>query len=144
MGTSLSGNTVLNLPSLNRDVTNLLQFTATAQPSFNGAEGNIMAGGVAGQTSDQNTFILDGGNNTDDLAGDAGYVNGFSGTGRGAVPTPIESIQEFQVNTNNTTADFNTAAGAQIILATKRGTNQWHGSGYDYLQSSVLNSNDWS
>jgi Carboxypeptidase regulatory-like domain len=143
MGSSLSGSTILQLPSINRDASSLLSYQATSAPNFNGAEGNIMSGGVAGQTSDQNTYLLDGGNNTDDLAGDSGYVNGFGGAGRGAVPTPIESIQEFQVNTNNTTSDFATSAGAQILLVTKRGTNQWHGSGYDYLQSSVLNSNDW-
>lgn len=142
MGTTVSGD-ILSLPSINRDVTNLTQFTATAQPTFH-AEGNITAGGIAGQTSDQNAILLDGGNATDDLAGNNGYVNGQSGTVNAVIPTPAESIQEFQVNTNNFTADFNTAAGGQILLATKRGTNQWHGSGYDYLQSSVLDSDDWN
>ncbi len=143
MGTSLGGSTILNLPSLNRDVASLLTYSPTAQLSFNGAEGNMTAGGIGGQTSDENTYMLDGGNNTDDLAGNNGYVNGQNGTVTGAVPTPIESIEEFKVNTNNTTADFTTSSGAQVLLVTKRGTNQWHGSGYDFFQGSPLDSNDW-
>jgi hypothetical protein len=147
MGSSLAGETILNLPALNRDVTGLLSYVPTSQPNFSGAESNETAGGIAGQTSDQNTYILDGGVNTDDLAGNNGYpltVAGIqSGQVTGAMPTPIESIEEFKVNTNNTTADFNTSSGGQILMTTKRGTNSFHGSAYDYLQNSALNSNDF-
>ena len=59
------------------------------------------------------------------------------------MPTPIESVEEFKVNTNNTTADFSTSSGGQILITTKRGTNSFHGSAYDYLQNSGLNSNDF-
>jgi hypothetical protein len=55
MGTSLSGNTILQLPTFSRDATALLYFQPTAVPDFNGATGNISSGTVAGQTSDQNT-----------------------------------------------------------------------------------------
>ena len=50
----------------------------------------------------------------------------------GAVPTPMESIEEFKVTTANQTADFNGSSGSQIQMVTKRGTNQWHGSAYEY------------
>lgn len=143
MGTSLGGNTILNMPAMNRDVTALLNFVPTAQPSFNGGASNYQAGGVGGQMSDQNSYILDGGLNTDDLAGNNGYPTGQSSVVTGAMPTPIESIEEFKVNTNNTTSDFSTSAGAQVLLTTKRGTNSFHGSAYDYLQNSALNSNDF-
>jgi hypothetical protein len=48
------------------------------------------------------------------------------------MPTPADSVEEFRVATNNQTADFNSSAGAQVRLVTKRGTNQWHGSAYEY------------
>jgi hypothetical protein len=48
------------------------------------------------------------------------------------MPTPADSIEEFRVGTNNQTADFNSSAGAQVQLVTKRGTNQWHGTAYEY------------
>ena len=50
----------------------------------------------------------------------------------GVMPTPADSIEEFKVGTKNQTADFNASAGAQVQLVTKRGTNQWHGTGYEY------------
>src|SRR6059058_6230082 len=90
---------------------------------------------------DQNTFTIDGGNNTDDMAGNTiGYIQNFTGiTGSqtngmasGVVATPIESVEEFKVNTVGQTADFNSSAGAQVMMVTRRGNDQWHGSGYGY------------
>src|SRR5260370_8091728 len=64
--------------------------------------------------------------------------NGFAGsaatggTPSGVVPTPVESIEEFKVGTSNQTADFNGAAASQVQMVTNRGTNQFHGSAYEY------------
>ena len=55
--------------------------------------------------SDQNTYLLDGGNATSDFDGDNGT---YVGSRSGVVPTPMESIEEVRVNTNNMTADFGT------------------------------------
>ncbi len=96
--------------------------------------------------SDQNAFTLDGGQATDDLAGDNNYVAGNRGYvgPQAAIPTPVESIEEFKVATNNQTADFAESAGGQVMLVTKRGTNQWHGSGYDYFQADWLDAAGWN
>jgi hypothetical protein len=59
------------------------------------------------------------------------------------VPTPTESVEEMRVNTNNMTADFSLSNGGQVLVTTKRGTNQFHGSAYDFFQSDVLAANDW-
>lgn len=53
---------------------------------------NITSGPVAGRTSDQNTYSIEGGNAADTLSGDNGYINGFM-AGTAAVPTPVESIE---------------------------------------------------
>ena len=145
MGTTLSGSTLLALPNQNRDATSLLMFQPTTIPTFGGAEGNTTGGQVAGAMSDQNTFTLDGGQATDDLAGDNNYVAGNRGYvgPQAAIPTPVESIEEFKVATNNQTADFAESAGGQVMLVTKRGTNQWHGSGYDYFQADWLDAAGW-
>jgi hypothetical protein len=143
MGQTLSGN-LMNLPAMSHDVTALLNYQATAAPDFHGAFSDVMAGSVAGSTPDQNTFVVDGVTNTSGLEGDNGYINGFSGSQRGVVPTPVESIQEVTVNTNNSTADFTTSSGAEMLAVTKRGTDQFHGAGFDFLQSSVLNANSWN
>ena len=140
MGSTMSGSTIANLPTINRDVSSLVFLQPTAAPTFGGAEGNITSGNIAGNPADQNTYLLDGGNNTSDLDGDNGT---YVGSRSGVMPTPVESVEEFRVNTNNMTSDFGSAAGGQVMITTKRGTNQFHGSAYDWFQSDVMAANDW-
>jgi len=140
MGTTVGGSTLLALPSVTRDATSLLMFQPMTAPTFGGTEGNVTGGQVAGSMSDQNTFTLDGGQATDDLAGDNNYVAGNRGYvgPQAAIPTPVESIEEFKVATNNQTADFSASSGGQVMLVTKRGGNTWHGSAYDYFRNQKL------
>jgi len=138
MGSTVSGDTLLALPNLNRDATSLLTLQPATAPTVGG--GNVYGGQVAGSLSDQNTYQLDGGNFTSDLEGD----NGYQHSGMGAIPTPVESIEEFKVATNNQTADFFSSAGGQVMLVTKRGTNSFHGSAYEYFQSQLFDANTWS
>ncbi|MBV9765126.1 MAG: carboxypeptidase regulatory-like domain-containing protein [Acidobacteriaceae bacterium] len=142
MGSSLGGNAILQLPTISRDVSSLVFLQPTSAPTFNGAENNITSGNIAGNPADQNTFMLDGGNNTSDLDGDNATYVGHNGSG--VIPTPAESVEEFRVNTNNETADFSMSGGGQVMVSTKRGTNTFHGAAYDFFQADWLNSNDWS
>ena len=69
---------------------------------------------------------LDGGNITSDMDGNQIIYTTFfasNGAPTGAIPTPVESIEEFNVAISNQTADFNGASGGQIQLVTKRGAN---------------------
>jgi hypothetical protein len=140
MGATLGNQAVMNLPTLSHDVSELVFLQGTTSPTFHGAEGNITSGNVAGAMADQNTFMLDGGNNTSDLDGDNATYIGHNGAG--VMPTPVESVEEFRVNTNNMTADFSMSGGGQIMVTTKRGSNQFHGSAYDFNQNSYFASND--
>ncbi|HEV2305786.1 MAG TPA: carboxypeptidase-like regulatory domain-containing protein, partial [Candidatus Acidoferrales bacterium] len=56
MGETLSNN-LMNLPAMNHDVASLLNYSATAAPSFHGTYGDVTSGSVAGSTPDQNTFV---------------------------------------------------------------------------------------
>ncbi len=131
VGSTISGASMLMLPNLGRDASSLSVLQVGVAPT----------GNVAGAASDQNVFQLDGGSNSDDMSGNQNtYVpgNGYAGTASsggvpsGVIPTPVESIEEFKVGTSNQTADFNGAAGSQVQMVTKRGTNDFHGSGYEY------------
>jgi Carboxypeptidase regulatory-like domain len=132
------------LPNLGRDATSLLGLQPGVTPR----------GDIAGSYMDQNTFTVDGGNNTDDMAGNTiGYIQNFTGTGgaqtsamaSGVVATPIESVEEFKVNTFGQTADFNNSSGAQVQMVTRRGSDQWHGSGYGYYYATNHGAaNSWS
>jgi hypothetical protein len=141
-----------NMPTLTRDATQLLLLQPMTGPGFNPGstaalstygEGNTNGGGVAGARMDQNTFMLDGGDATSNMEGGGGYNTGFIATPRAAVPTPVESLEEFRVQTNNQNASFSRSGGGEVQMVTKRGTNAWHGAGYWYHQNDELNANDW-
>src|SRR2546429_3063464 len=120
-----------------RDATALVLLQPMAIPGFNGAvagsgDGNSSGGTIAGARADQNTFMIDGGDATSNMEGGGGYNSGFVATPRAVVPTPVESLEEFRVATNNAGTDFTRSAGAEVQMVTKRGTNSWHGAGYWY------------
>lgn len=143
IGTTITNEALQLLPNLGRDASTLSVLQV----------GVSLAGNVAGAAIDQNKFQLDGGNNSDDMAGgNTTYTpgNGYSGaaatggTPTGVIPTPIESIEEFKVGTTGQTADFNGAAGSQVQMVTKRGTNDFHGAIYEfYFGSNVGAANLW-
>ncbi|HXN65983.1 MAG TPA: carboxypeptidase regulatory-like domain-containing protein [Candidatus Acidoferrales bacterium] len=141
VGDTISGDAIVQLPNVTRETTAL----ATLQPA------TTRGGNVAGAISDQNTYQLDGANNSNDMDGQGSvynqsFVNNATcGPPNGTMPSPAESIEQFKVATNNMTADFNGSSGGQISMVTKRGTNQFHGSLYDYYLSSTFGgANTWS
>ncbi len=143
IGTTIHNDQLQLLPNLGRDASTLSVLQV----------GVSLAGNVAGAATDQNAFTLDGGSNSDDMAGsNATYTpaNGYAGTNStggtptGVIPTPIESIEEFKVGTSGQTADFNGAAGSSVQMVTKRGTNSFHGALYEfYFGANVGAANLW-
>ncbi|HEY7353888.1 MAG TPA: carboxypeptidase-like regulatory domain-containing protein [Terriglobales bacterium] len=149
VGNEITGIALDALPSLNRDVSTFVELQPGVSPD----------GSVAGTMVDQSSFQLDGGNNTNDMdgsmsvytstfAGDptGGVANGslFAAAGpTGVMPTPADSVEEFKVNTAGQTADFNSSSGAQVQLVTRRGTNTWHGSLYEYYLDNKWSANTW-
>jgi len=149
------GNTVESkyldaLPSIGRDVSTFVELQPGVSPE----------GSVAGTVNDQTMFTLDGGNNTNDMDGNMStYTSTYAGdptggiaaqntfylTGNptGVLPTPQDSVEEFKVNTAGQTADFNSSSGAEVKIVTKRGTNSWHGTAYDYYLDNNWSSNSW-
>ncbi|TAN22111.1 MAG: carboxypeptidase regulatory-like domain-containing protein [Acidobacteria bacterium] len=134
VGNSISGATIAALPALNRDANSLTMLQPNTNPD----------GGVGGADSDQNSFSIDGGNNSNDMDGNnADYTNATGGMTSGVIPTPTESVEQFTVATSNQSADVNSAAGSSVSMVTKRGTNAVHGSVYDYYLGSKLSANAW-
>jgi hypothetical protein len=143
VGETLGGDTLLLLPSQQRSVSSLLLLQPASAPLQQGNQGSSLGGQVAGAQSDQNTLLLDGGNISNAVSGNSDYYTNFRGGPEGPIPTPAESIQEFKVATNNPNASFSGSSGSQVLLVTKRGTNSFHGSAYEYFQNSALNANTW-
>ena len=124
VGNVIDSDRIARLPNADRQATSLL----TLQP------GITTGGEVTGARADQNTFNLDGIDVSDNVIGLP-----F----RTIIPVTAESIDELRVTVANPNATFGRSAGSQVTFVTKRGTNQFHGAGYEYYQGSVLNANTW-
>src|SRR5438874_2088094 len=145
VGNTVGGDEILALPTLERNTTSLLLLQPLAMPqqSTSTLQSSRFGGQVAGARSDQNSFLLDGGEITNPTSGNSDYYKAFSGGPEGSIPTPVESIQEFNVETNNPSGSISLGGGAQVVMVTKRGTDQYHGSVYEYYRGSALNANRW-
>ncbi len=143
VGTTIGGEQLLRLPTINRSAIALFTVQPTVQPHR--GVGVNFGGQVAGARSDQSTFNLDGADATDLVAGTSNYTSGaIDWVGpTPMIPVPAESIEEFRVGTTNPNATFGRSAGGQVSLVTKRGTNELHGSAYWYHQNDQLNANRW-
>lgn len=128
---------VETLPLNNRDLTQLavLQPGVIKSPAgrgtFGGLGDKITVGGARGT---QNLYLMDGVSNSD-LSGNP---QGASGSYIGA-----ETVKEYQVVTNNYSAEYQSAAGAIVSAVTKSGTNEFHGSGFWTLRNDNLDAAKW-
>src|SRR5205807_8119582 len=59
------------------------------------------------------------------------------------LPVTLDSVQEFRVTTTNANADQGRSSGAQVSLITKSGTNNFHGSLYEYHRNTITSANDY-
>ena len=131
IGNVLSTDSVLRLPTLQRNVTELMGLQPGAVPTTGGGATQLQLR-ITGAVEDQNTVSLDGVDITQSVvAADT------------VVPTPADSVEEFRLNLANPNASYERASGGQMTLVGRRGTNTLHGAGYGYFQNSVLNANTW-
>lgn len=126
---------VNDLPTLNRDPYQLIATVgnvsegdpSTAGPAPRGAGGFNINGQRAASTS----ILLDGGENVDNY------------TASVAQSVPLDSVQEFRVQTSNFTAEYGRASGGIVSVVTKSGTNSFRGSLYAYNRNSAFSSNSF-
>jgi hypothetical protein len=137
IGNAVSNSTIQALPLEGRNVPDLLSL----QPGvvyLNSRQTNpdqdSRSGSVSGARSDQSNITLDG---IDDNDQRQGYA--FTGVLR----STLDSVEEFRVTTTNSNADSGRSSGAQVTLVTKSGTNNFHGSLYEYNRNSLGHANDW-
>jgi hypothetical protein len=126
VGNVIDGDRIKRLPNLTRQATSLLVLQPTVAPN----------GEVSGARRDQNSFLLDGLDVSDQV--------GFRGAVGTVVPIPTESVEQVRVTVANPNATFGRSGGGQMTLVTKRGANAFHGSAYEYHQNDNLNANSWS
>jgi hypothetical protein len=121
---------VSNIPLNGRQYLDLALLTPGVLPSSAGTQGGGF--NVSGARSQSNIFLLDGVSNMDT------QINSALGNFR-----ITDAVQEFAVQTSVPTAEFGRGTGGQVNIVTKSGTNQFHGTAFEYLRNSVLDAADF-
>ena len=122
LSTLIDNKKIMDLPLLSRDPNGLILLA----PGVTQTQTSLGGFSVNGQRERNNNFLVDGIDNNDaDVPGIAG----------GAATPNIDATQEFRVLTSNFNAEYGRNTGAVINVATKNGTNQFHGGGYMYYRS---------
>src|SRR5437870_3817674 len=146
LGTVIATKQVNELPLNGRNFTQLLSLTpgvapiSVGQNSMGGRVGGFaapIAEGAAfsfpsinGATNRSNYFLTDGMNNF------AAFLSTY------AVPPIVDAIQEFKVVSHTDSSEFGSVLGGVVNVVTKSGTNQFHGSAWEYLRNNAFDSQD--
>jgi Carboxypeptidase regulatory-like domain len=144
MGEVITGKTMTAVPLNGRSYTDLLALqpgvspynstdTGTGGISDRAVDGTLNAGNqsVNGQRETANGFMVNGSN-----------VEEGKNNGAAIIPN-LDSISEFRIITNNFDAEYGNYSGGQINVVTKSGTNQFHGSGFEFLRNTVLDAKNY-
>lgn len=132
---------VKDLPLNGRNFIKLVQLAAgTGNP---GTSNNPAINGARNVT---NSYVVDGiGSNDERLSAGFVGVNGSNSDLGSNVPNLIstEAVQEYRIITSNADATFGRGSGGHINIVTRSGSNQWHGSAYEYLRNDALDAADY-
>lgn len=138
-----------NLPMNGRSFQTLIQLT----PGVVLTPSNALDGGqfsVNGQRSSANYWMVDGvganvGVSSNFIAGNglAGSLPSFSVLGGTNSLVSVDALQEFRIQTSTYAPEFGRTPGAQVSIVTRSGTNQFHGTIFDYFRNDILDANDW-
>lgn len=126
----VSSTQITQLPTLTRNPYDLVATAGNVTTSESqGARG--VGFSINGQRSASTNILLDGGENND-------LFNATIGTS-----VPLDSVQEFRVITSDFTAEYGRASGGIVNVATRSGTNSFHGSAYEFNRISTFAANSF-
>jgi hypothetical protein len=141
---------VENLPLNGRSFQSLIEITpgVVITPAIAGNEGQFS---VNGQRTDTNYFMVDGVSANVATSGSFGTLNragtgalpGFSVLGGTNNLVSVDAMQEFRIQTSSFAPEYGHSPGAQISILTRSGTNQFHGTMFDYFRNDAMDANDW-
>ena len=142
--TSERGQTVTNyeseaLPLVSRNYSDLLALVPGSRQApdeiFITSSNSLVRAGsfnVNGQRSMFNNYLLDGVDNN-------AYGESNQGFDNQVIAIPPDSVAQFQIVTNNESAEYGRSSGATINVSSKSGTNSLHGTIYEFLRNTDLN-----
>lgn len=119
---------ITQLPLNGRDWLRLGRMAPGVVSTYRARDRSFSANGMR---SIQNTFLIDG-------VANVSYLRGLDDRRRDVVRPSVESLQEFKVQTSNYSAEFGQAAGAVVNATIKSGSNEFHGSLFEYARNRVF------
>ena len=140
-----------NLPMNGRSFQALIELT----PGVVLTASNVEDGGqfsVNGQRAASNYWMVDGvsanigiAQNSFGIAGNglAGALGSFSALGGTNSLVSVDAMQEFRIQTSTYAPEFGRTPGGQISIVTRSGTNQFHGTAFDYLRNDKFDASNW-
>jgi outer membrane receptor protein involved in Fe transport len=129
LSTVVSQNEIRELPNLTRNPYQFVAISGNVSDAGMGTRGAGVA--INGQRESSTNILLDGASNNDEFAGAIGQQ------------IPLDAVQEFSVLTSNFTAEYGRASGGIVNVATKAGSNQFHGTAYEFNRVSDFSSNSF-
>jgi hypothetical protein len=145
---------IQNMPLNGRSFQDLILLTpgiVTNGPQDGATLGRNGEFSVDGQRTEENYYTVDGVSaNVGATAGNLMYINGASGSVAAATAlgttqalVSVDDLQEFRVSSSTYSAEHGRNPGGQFAFETKSGSNQWHGTAYDYLRNGFFDAQDW-
>lgn len=120
----VTGRQITELPTLTRNPYSLVAISGNVNPD--NASGRGTGFSINGQRSASTNIMLDGGENVDNFTATVG------------MSVPLEAVGEFRVITSNFSAEYGRASGGIVNVSTKAGTNNYHGSIFEFNRVSKL------
>jgi hypothetical protein len=120
--------------------------TPQASGTTLGANGEFS---VNGQRTESNYYTVDGVsanigvNAVTPGAGSTGSVPAATALGTTQSLVSVDALEEFRVSSSTYSAEYGRNPGGQFSLVTRAGTNQWHGTAFDYLRNDAFDANNW-
>jgi len=150
VGTIVDRQFVANMPLNGRSFQSLILLTPGIVPTA-AAANNTGEFSVNGQRATSNYFMVDGVSANIGIEGGGGSLgNTAGGSGQGATAVggysnlvSVDAVQEFKIQTSTYAPEFGRTPGGQFEFVTRSGTNQFHGSAFDYLRNDKLDANNW-
>jgi len=138
VGQVVDSTSVNNLPLNGRNFTFLAQMSAGVNTPQADTRGNAASGAFSanGLRPSQNNYLLDGIDNNSDT------VDFLNGTNYVVLP-PLDAIQEFKVQTSDFSAEFGRSGAAVLNATIKSGTNELHGSAWEFFRNDHLDAADF-
>jgi Carboxypeptidase regulatory-like domain/TonB dependent receptor/TonB-dependent Receptor Plug Domain len=144
---------VENMPLNGRSLQDLILLTpgvVTNNPQQASVLGTTGEFSVNGQRTESNYYTVDGVSANTGIypgdrvgAGNSGSLSATTALGTTQALASIDALQEFRVQTSTYSAEYGRNPGGQFSFVTRSGTNEWHGSAFDYLRNDYFDANNW-